>query len=118
MFRVTFLTDDKHVTTILHALANKVHELEIVPVINAKKKANGSVQGIAGDMHELFMKEVRKQGLKEVNAKASREIMDYLGGNPGSYYHVLRRCMNEGLLKKVPSKKGNVHVTYTVQPVK
>lgn len=118
LFKFSFFVDEKYVTGLLITLAGKARELEAVPVINAKKKGNGVTEKFSGNLPEMAMAEIRKQGLKEVNAKSMRDIVEYVGGPPQSYYHVIRNCIRDGALKKMPGRKGNIHVRYAVQPVK
>ena len=43
MFKVSFLTEDKKLPSVLHALDGQIYELEIAPVHGAKPRSNGHI---------------------------------------------------------------------------
>ena len=108
MFRFEFFADDRHVATILRAVANLTHDLKVVPVVNVEKPLkNGQLKAQHnGDSFDIFAKNLTKAGVVEFAAGDVKAAMKQMGFSPSSYSYVLRGAIKRGLVKKKPGGKG------------
>jgi hypothetical protein len=100
MFRVEFYVDDKNLGEAFKRLAGLAKNINHNYVPNIESKANGKLHTAAVDTQELFVNEMKKRKLTQVNANAAREIMGSLGFSPSSYSYMLQGLLKAGHVKK------------------
>lgn len=112
MFRIAFMIEDKHVANMLHTVAGVAIDLQVVPVVNVGRVANGkATPATNGDPIELFIAMMKKRKLTSVNAKSAKDLMQEIGLARTSYYYVIKRAMAAHLLKKTGSlQKTEYHL--------
>jgi hypothetical protein len=115
MFRISFFVDDKNLGEAFKRLAGIARNLEHQYVPNLEAKPNGKTHVAAGDSQELFVKEMHKRKLVQVNADKAREICTSMGFSPTSYSYMLQGLVKNGFLKKSGSPQKYV---YTLKPEK
>ena len=114
MFRIEFFVEDKRLASALLALVGIAHgQPSILPVINAKKKGNGLAPAVEGNTLERFVAAL--QPLKGSTIKASdvRAMMPSLGLSDKSYSYLLKKVVDNKLIKKTGKGQGTA-TRYTV----
>jgi DNA-binding transcriptional ArsR family regulator len=116
MFRISFIVEDKNLATIMHQLAGRAINLEVVPVAGSNPALNGTAHIPRGNIHELFLAALKARKMKTFVAKDARAICQEIGVSPTAYSHHLRVMIKEGLVNAKIQKgvHGGGHL-YTVR---
>lgn len=109
MFKITFYVDDKNLGEAFKRLSGVARNVEHAYVPNVESKPNGKLRTTAGSTGELFIKEMHKHKLTEVNAFAARKIIEGLGFARSSYSYVLKGLVKDGLLKKTGTPQKTIY---------
>ena len=113
MFRINFFVDDKNLPQVLRDVGGKVHNLEVVPVVNAKvadepsrrgrgaPRKNGKVVQDAEHTLGLFCKQMKKlTGDEPIVAAKAKAALQQVGLSPTSYSHFLQQAVKANLIRK------------------
>jgi hypothetical protein len=100
MFKIEFYVDDKNLGEAFKRLAGLAKNVTHAYVPNVEGRPNGKINLAAADSRELFVKEMRKRKLTQVNAELTREIIVAMGFSPTSYSYMLQSLVKAGTLKK------------------
>jgi hypothetical protein len=115
VFRIEFYVDDKNLGEAFKRLAGIARNLQHAYVPNLEPKANGKLRVSSADSQQMFIKEMHKRKLTQVNADAAREICVTMGFSPTSYSYMLQSLTKVGVLKKSGTPQRYV---YTLKPEK
>ena len=115
MFQITFYVDDKNLGEAFKRLSGIARNLQHAYVPNVEGKPNGKLHLTASDNMELFVKEMHRRKLTQVNAMIAREIIASMGFSPTSYSYMLQNLIKAGLMKKSGTPQREI---YTLKPEK
>jgi hypothetical protein len=114
MFEVKFFVTEKDLGEAFKRLTGLARDVSYHYVPNLEPKANGKVHMSAADSQEMFLKEMHKRKLTQVNANVARDICKEIGFAQTSYSYMLQGLQKTGVLKRsgTPQKyvytlKGN-----------
>ena len=111
MFKIEFFVDDKNLGEAFKRLAGLARNLSHVYVPNVEPKANGKMHMSSEDSQQMFIKEMAKRKLTEVNAAMAREICTGMGFAPTSYSYMLQSLIRNGFMKKTGTpQKARYHL--------
>lgn len=100
MFRIEFYVDDKNLGEAFKRLSGLARNLNHNYVPNLQGKPNGKTHVSSVDSQEMFVKEMHKRKLTEVNSVSAREICTSMGFSPNSYSHMLISLQRAGVMKR------------------
>ena len=109
MFRIEFYVDDKNLGEAFKRLAGLAKNLQHNYVPNLESKSNGKMHVAVEDSREMFIKEMHKRKLTQVNAKIARELVQAMGFAGGSYSYMLQGLIRSGTLKKSGTPQKTVY---------
>lgn len=110
MFKIEFYVDDKNLGEAFKRLAGIARNPTHTYVPNLESRPNGKMHMAAGDSQEMFLKEMAKRKLTQVNAGVAREIMTAMGFSPTSYSYMLQGLLKSGAMKKTGTPQKLVYV--------
>lgn len=113
MFKIEFYVDDKNLGETFKRLAGVARNLSHTYVPNVEGRPNGKMHMAAEDSQELFLKEMSKRKLTQVNAAIAREIMTSMGFSPTSYSYMLQGLVKSGAIKKTGTPQKLLYVLKT-----
>lgn len=108
VFTVQFYVDDKRLGAALLALVGIAHgQPSVVPVVNVKKKPNGSLAPKAeGSTIDRFIAALQPHKGKTIQASDVRAMMKPLGMSDKSYSYLLKKALNAKLVRKSGKGQG------------
>jgi len=113
MFKLEFFCEDKDLAGIMHALAGRAKNLDVMPVADATVQRSGNkVTAKAGNTLALIVEELKKRRLESFKAADMKAVVRAVGYNPTSYNHFIKELVKIGAIGKLG--KGS-SMTYTVK---
>jgi hypothetical protein len=109
MFRITFFVDDKNLGETFKRLAGVARNIEHVYVPNLESKPNGKMYTAAENSQQMFVAEMHKRKLTQLNASMAREITASMGFSPTSYTYMLKGLIKAGVLKRTGTSQKGVY---------
>jgi hypothetical protein len=109
MFKVSFYVEDKSLGEALKRLSGIARNVEHAYVPNLEPKPNGKIHVAASDSIEMFVKEMRKRKLTEINAGKARELCVAMGFSPTSYNYMLKRMLAGGIMKRTGTVQKSIY---------
>lgn len=105
MFRITCMVDDKHLANALRVLAtSNAYDVQSVPVVNATKGKNGVEAETNGTAGEMFIASLKSSKKATFMRPALKQFMGDNGYSVNSTTYVLKKLIDDGLVKKTASK--------------
>lgn len=115
MIRVECFVDDKNIAKVLHVLNGLVLNLQVQPVVNAKKNGSKIVaETSGGTLLEFLEKHLNDTKTKEISPREIADVVESSGRSRKSYYYVTKQAIAAKLLKKKAGTTGKDSV-YVVQ---
>src|SRR5262249_62174810 len=119
MIRLTFIVHDKPVADVLHAIAGRAYNLDVVPVANAAPAASGSGNGNgklrqkAANRLEQLQQAFAETNATVIDAEFVREWCRKCGLGDASASYWLHKAQGAKLIKKTKGTTGS-GTTYDV----
>jgi len=109
MFEVQFYVTEKDLGEAFKRLTGIARNVTYHFVPNLEIKPNGKTYVAAGNSQEMFVKEMNKRKLTQINAKVAREITAAIGFSPTSYNYLLKGLTKSGVLKRSGTSQKSIY---------
>jgi len=107
MFRIEVFVEDRKLAYVLWALSGHVVNMTAPqPVVNAEKKNGKIAAETSGNSVDMLRKWLVEHKFKTVRAAQIRTFCEEVGLSSKSYYNMVTRARNAGLLKKTRKAVG------------
>lgn len=113
MFRIECFVDDKHLASVMHALAGRTMNLSAVPVVNAVAAGGRVAPVTSGKIEDLFVAWAKANKVQTFKAKDSvlNDFLASMGKPPSAKTYAVVKLKEAGVLR---GKGKGSNVTWTV----